>query len=171
MKNELKDMYNVDWNNDNIYIKSKFVSSDLINHIFECYYPEKIVFDEDNVREFGRGAFAGVNMGIVDLTSAKNLEVIGEKCFMGAYNMDCNHAFENVIYLGKHSFYKACVIGEISLPKVREVPKGAFEDVNAYSIKITGASSIDETAFKGAIVEARIERGNSQDILKNAILL
>ena len=171
MKNQFEEQYYCEDFDEVVTIVAKVVTKELVDHIFDTCYPDVIYFDE-TVEEFGTRAFESRNMGIVDLDSAKNVKALGECCFESAYNIDCNNAFQNVVYVGKGCFRNAIILGKVEMPKVEEIPERAFWNVDAYEIIVKNAEKIDTTSFKYSHVENGIQIMDVMDkIMKSAIIM
>ncbi len=168
--NEFENDYFVEGENDVIYVTARVVTKELVDHIFESYYPDAIYF-ADSVREFGDRAFKDANLGIVELSSAKNVKKLGSSCFESAFNIDAHDAFESVERLGEACFKNAIILSDLVMPKVTQIPSYAFWNADAYMIKMKNARSLDQTAFKYSCVENGLETKSTEEILKNAALL
>ena len=170
MENQFEGQYSWDAENDEIRISARVVTKDLVDHIFESYYPDAIYF-EDSVEEFGNYAFQNANLGVVELSSAKNVTKLGVSCFELAFNIDAHGAFVNVELIGNSCFKNSIVLSDLEMPKLEIIPAYAFWNVDAFKISLPLATSKSETAFKYASSEAGIEIGYLSNIMENAILL
>ena len=170
MKSCFEDQYVEEGDGDIICIVAPKVTRELVDHIFENYYPEMIYFDEC-VEEFGDHAFESRNLCCVALDSAKNVRILGNSCFESAYNIDSNQAFESVELIGKACFKDSIVVGRIELPKVKVIPEYAFWNADAYKISAPIASKESDTSFKYAAAEGGIVYKEILDVMNNAMIL
>ncbi|MBQ8212041.1 MAG: leucine-rich repeat protein [Treponema sp.] len=170
MENQFEGQYSCEFENEVIKISARVVTKELVDHIFEFYFPDVICFD-DSVEVLDERAFSRQNLALVDLESAKNVQVIGDSCFEGAFNIDCNNAFGKVLRIGKKCFKDAIILGKIEMPRLTCVPDRAFWNTDAYSIFLPSATSVSDSAFKYASTEAGIDCKVQSEAQKTAILL